>query len=105
MCAVATQTLPFKTPSLRYHKATGQWRITLGGQDHYLGRDPKVARQRAHALLADYLAQGPTEIPDAADITLSELIGLYLNLAQSQGSVCLSLYGQLPQLATGFPTG
>lgn len=78
MCAARTPQAPFKTPSLRFHKATGTWRITIGGQDRYLGKDPKIARQRAHALLADYLAEGPTEIPGASEITLSELVGLYL---------------------------
>ncbi len=67
----------------RIHKATGQAYVELSGRRFYLGRhDSPAARQRYHALVAEWLANGRQLQVPQDQIIVKEVIARYWLYAQ-----------------------
>ncbi len=72
---------PRRTPQIQHHKATGQARVTLDGQDHYLGAfGSPQAQERYDALITKWLNRD--ENTEQSRLTVGELVLLYLDYAQ-----------------------
>ena len=73
-------------PKYALHKATGQARVVLSGQSHYLGKYGSTeSKERYQQLITSWLASGrslPQEPEDAHDLTVNELLLAYLRFAQ-----------------------
>ena len=64
-----------RTPSYRHHRASGQAFVEFDGRRVYLGRHgSEESRERYHALIAEWLANGKRLPVRAAEITVSQLI-------------------------------
>ena len=67
-----------KVPSLRFHKGTGHYRVTLNGRDVWLGSDPEAAQVRYQAEIARWLSHGRQPAPPSPRlITVMELVDKY----------------------------
>jgi integrase len=72
-----------RIPSYRFHRASKQAVVTIGGKDHYLGRyDSHESRVEYDRLIAEWLAAGrrvsaPQGAP-ASDLTINELVLRYV---------------------------
>jgi hypothetical protein len=73
-----------RIPKLCWHKATGQWYITLNGREHYLGRNKAAARMAYEHLIAEWLAHGRrlAGLPECY-LTLNELLVTYVRHASA----------------------
>jgi integrase len=63
-----------RLPSLCQHKATGQWYVTLNGQECYLSRSKAAARAEYERLIAEWLQCGRQPLKPETGLTLNELI-------------------------------
>ena len=63
-----------RAPQMRYHSPSGQYRITLNGQDVWLGTDHAAAKKRCAVVIAEWHLRGcQPPPPPAADVTVAEL--------------------------------
>ncbi|MFP6583501.1 MAG: hypothetical protein VCD00_13240, partial [Candidatus Hydrogenedentota bacterium] len=75
-----TRTTP---PSYRRHKGSGNAFVELGGKRIYLGRyDTPESRERYYRELAQWEANGHKLIPPRDEITIVEIVSLYLAHAE-----------------------
>jgi len=68
----------FKTPKLRYHKATKQAYCVLNGRAIYFG-NPQTCDTTAeyHKVIAEWLANGRQPETSGNDITINELLARF----------------------------
>lgn len=72
-----------RTPSFRYHKATGQGFVELNGRRIYLGRfDLPKTRQRYHQTIAEWIANDKQLPVDPQEITVTELAAAFWRHAE-----------------------
>lgn len=76
---------PPKTPSYRFHKATGQAVVTIAGRDQHLGaHGTQESLDTYDRLIAEWLANGRTINKKASDgFTIAELAAAYWRYAES----------------------
>jgi integrase len=70
-----------RIPKLCRHKATGQWYVTLNGQEHYLSRSKAAAQTEYERLIAEWLQCGRQPLKPETRLTLNELILGYFRFA------------------------
>jgi len=70
--------IPQRVPKFRIHKATLQAYVELSGKRFYLGyHESPEAKQRYHAMVAEWLANGRQLRPPAEQATVKEMIARY----------------------------
>jgi len=76
-----------RLPRLRWHQASGQYRVDLSGKSHYLGKDQQRAQTRYDCLTAQWLANGrrpePERPPQATYPPVAEILLRYLDFART----------------------
>jgi integrase len=70
-----------RLPMLCRHKGTGQWYVTLNGQEHYLSRNKAAARAEYERLIAEWLHCGRQPLKPETGLTVNELILGYVRFA------------------------
>ena len=79
-------------PSYLLHKATGQARVRVGGEDHYLGafgseesriKYGKIISQVAGGIQLDPLKHAPMKPDDASGLSVAELLLAFLRHAET----------------------
>ena len=73
-----------RPPKYRYHKASGQAVVTLGGRDVYLGRYGSEESKQAYSrLVGEWVAGGQQAKPQLLNraLVIDELIAAYLKHA------------------------
>lgn len=106
-----------RIPKYGFHKATGQARVVLNGQSHYLGEyGSEDSRKKYEQIISSWIASSqslPEESGGPSDLTINELLLAYLRFAEgyyvkngkpTSEYCCIklaikpleSLYGRLP---------
>jgi len=68
-----------RNPAYRKHRASGQAIVTIDGHDHYLGPyGTRASRSEYDRVIAEWLAAGRRSPVPIADLTIAELMVLYL---------------------------
>lgn len=74
-----TAAITRRIPSLRFHKGTGQYRVTFDGKDVWLGADPVAAQKRYAAAVAEWAARGcAAPAPPSDELKVAELADRYI---------------------------
>lgn len=80
---MSKKSTPKTSPSYRHHKASGNAFVELNGKRKYLGRyNSQASRECYHRTLAEWEANGQTLVAACDEITVVEVISLYLKHAQ-----------------------
>lgn len=103
-----------RIPQIRPH-SSGNYRVTINGNTHYLGKDKSLAKKKYRELMAEEWAGGSPIIPLLSSVTVQELLKQF---RESQQQICsprwwdkkdqqllqmeqpvLELYSELPVLS------
>ncbi|MBK8097630.1 MAG: hypothetical protein IPK26_11020 [Planctomycetes bacterium] len=75
-----------RVPSYRFHRGSGQARVTIDGTDHYFGvYDTPESKERYRKVLAEHLGKQPRTIADDLDdegtdlhaVTIEKVLAAY----------------------------
>lgn len=73
-----------RIPQIRPH-SSGNYRVTINGKTHYLGRDKAAAERRYRELMAEEFSSGSRTTLPMSSVTVSELLKLF---RESQQQIC-----------------